>query len=375
MEEELSKICSKCKENKPLTAYDIKSTGRLGRNSRCKECISEDKREAYARKVDTPLISSVPEGFSVKKVSTNRDAEGNIKQQWVSVDRDKEEAFEQAREVVTALMEPCKRLSLAIPAPDETDEELMAVYAIADAHIGMFAWDKETGADYDLQIAEDIVNDAMVKLVQSVPATKTALIANLGDFMHTDTVLNKTMGSGHVLDVDSRWGKIIQVGSRVYRNLINLALQKHEKVIVKSGIGNHDAHGSLTLAMIMQAYFENNDRVEIELPIAAFTYHTFGKNLIGISHGNGIKIASLPGIMATDRPKDWGNSTYRTYLLGHKHHREAKEFPGCTVETFRAIASKDSWTHSSGYRATRSLEALVFQKDGGEQARHIVNIR
>ena len=375
----IKKICKSCEEEFTIDNFHKQKKGTHGVTSQCRKCISLSKAEAYLKKkgkITSVLVGEdAPEGYQIKKVSTNYDGDGNVRQQWISVDKVKEELLGQVKEIVATLAEPCRSLSLKVTAPKNTNNDLMAVYTIADLHLGMFAWDKESGADYDLQIAEDVANDAMIKLVQSVPSTKTCLIANLGDFMHTDTVQNKTMHAGNILDVDSRWGKIIQVGSRVYRNLINLALQNHEKVVVKSGLGNHDYHGSLTLAMLMHAYFENNDRVEIELPLSPFTYHTFGKNLIGITHGNGIKTANLPGIMATDKPKEWGNATYRTYLLGHKHHREAMEFPGVTVETFRALATKDSWTHASGYRSTRSLEALVFQKSGGESARHIINIK
>ena len=164
------------------------------------------------------------------------------------------------------------------------------------------------------------------------------------------------------------------MGVRTYRNVINLALAKHEKVIVKSGIGNHDDHSSMWLAMMMKAYFENNPRVEIELPVGSFAYHVFGKNLIGITHG-GLKADRLPGIMATDKPSEWGNTTYRTFWTGHIHHKEVKEHPGCIVEAFRAITSKDAWTYSSGYRATRTMECVIFRKDGGEHGRRLVNIK
>ena len=328
--------------------------------------------EEFSIPPTNPIIDNQV-GFSIKRVSTNYDGDGNIRQQWVSEDKDKEELIDQMKEAVAALIEPCKGLSLNVPAPIDTTKDLLTIYPIADIHLGQFSWADETGEDYDLKICEKILNDSMTELIRSTPDSETCLIANLGDFFHSDSLQNKTMLSGNILDVDSRWPKIVQVGTEVYRTIINLALQKHKKVIVKSAIGNHDAHASLWLAMAMRAYFANNERVEIELPVSHFAYYTFGKNLIGITHG-GIKADRLPGIMACDQSVSWGNTEFRTFLTGHRHHKEIKEFPGVTVETFRAVASKDAWTHNSGYRAQRSLEAVVLHKTLGESGRRIVNI-
>ena len=331
-----------------------------------------------AKDDDTPILPTNPVvenqvGFNVQRVSTNYDGDGNIRQQWVREDKDKEEILDQMREAIETLIEPCKGLSLGVQRPMDTTNDFMAAYALADVHLGLFSWKDETGADYDMKICEQILNDSMSELVQSAPATKTCLIVNLADFFHADTMENKTMRSGNVLDVDSRWGKIIQVGTRVYRNLIHLALQKHEKVIVKSATGNHDDHSSMWLAMLMKAYFEKDDRVAIELPISHYSYHKFFNNLIGITHG-GIKADRLPGIMATDKAQDWGKTTYRTFWTGHTHHKEVKEHPGCITETFRAITAPDAWTHKSGYRSSRTMECIIFKASGGEHGRRIVHI-
>lgn len=312
-------------------------------------------------------------GFSIKRVSTNYDGDGNIRQQWVSEDKDREELFDQMKRAVATLIEPCEGLSLPVSTPIGASDDFLVVYPIADVHLGMLAWAGETGADYDLKICEQLLKESMVELVQSAPTTTTCLIANLGDFFHADTMENKTMRSGNVLDVDSRWGKVVQIGTRVYRDIIHLALQKHERVIVKSAIGNHDDHASMWLAMLMKAYFEKNDRVEIELPTSHYSYYTFGKNLIGITHG-GIKADRLPGIMACDKSREWGETTHRFFYTGHLHHKEVKEFPGVIVEIFRTIASKDAWTSRSGYRSTRAMEAIVLAKAGGEHGRRIVNL-
>ena len=338
----------------------------------------ERKKDRLKLRMKSPIVgnheNSVMEGQFIKGVSTSYDGDGNVKQQWVKTDTEKTDLLDKIKEAVDGIIEPCTNQSQEIKTPINDIDDLLVVYPIADAHLGMMSWHEETGNDYDLKICEKIINDSMEELVDSAPSSKECLIANLADFFHTDSTENKTMRSGHILDVDGRWGKIIQIGVRAYRNVINLALEKHEKVTVKSGVGNHDDHSSMWLAMMMKAYFENNPRVEIELPLGSFSYHKFGKNLIGITHG-GIKLDRLPGLMATDMPSEWGNTIYRTFWTGHIHHKEVKEFPGCIVEAFRAITAKDAWTYSSGYRATRTMECVIFDKAGGEHGRRLVNIK
>ena len=158
--------------------------------------------------------------------------------------------------------------------------------------MGMYAWGEESGEDYDVDIAETLLVNSMTELVESAPDSEECYIANLADYFHTDTAENRTRQSGNILDVDTRWGKIFQVGVRAKREVINLALKKHKRVVVSSGRGNHDDE-SIFCLMMMKAYFENEPRVIINLPINPFAYYVYGRNLIGLHHGN-IKADKLP---------------------------------------------------------------------------------
>ena len=319
------------------------------------------------------MTNNVAPGHHVKKTATLYDGDGIVKQQWVTTDKDKEELFDKLKEAVEAVIEPSRGIAKPTKQPTDTISDLMVCYPVADTHLGMYAWAEESGDDFDAEICENILVSAMMELVESTPRTETCLIANLADYFHTDTSENRTLRSGNILDVDTRWGKVFQIGVRAYKRVIELALEKHQKVVVKSGVGNHDDHSIFCLAMIMKAYFENEPRVEVDLPINPFAYHVFGKNLIGIHHG-GLKIDRYPLIMATDMAEAWGKTSYRTFLTGHLHHKKLQEFPGCTVEIFQSISPKDSWTHRSGYRSGRSMVAIVYQKEGGEHGRRVVNI-
>lgn len=54
-------------------------------------------------------------------------------------------------------------------------------------------------------------------------------------------------------------------------------------------------------------------------------------------HGKAAKAGDLPGIMASDRASDWGETLHRTWYTGHIHNRQFFEAPGCSVESFRIL--------------------------------------
>lgn len=324
---------------------------------------------------DHDMTKTVPEGYHVKGISTSYDEDGNIKQQWVKTSADKADCLDKLKEAVEAIIEPCRGIATPIKKPTKAVSSKMVTYPIAEPHIGMYSWGEETGDDYDTNIAETILIESMRELVDSAPDSKRSLIVNLADYFHADNESNQTAASGNVLDVDGRWGKVFQVGVRAKRACINMALEKHEEVEVISGLGNHDKHSVFALMMMMQSYFENEPRVKIHLPNNPFAYYQFGKNLIGLHHGNGVKPNDLPLIMATDKPTEWGDSLYRHFLYGHIHHKTVKEHAGCITESFRSIATKDSWHNSKGYRAGRAMEMIIYDVDGGEHGRRTVNIK
>lgn len=305
------------------------------------------------------------QGFHVKGTSTLYGDDGSIKQQWVKTAKDAER-FEEVQEALLQTLEDYKGKSPEVKPPKYAASDIMAVYPMGDPHIGMYSYAAETGDDFDLKIAEKNLTRATSQLVNSAPSCETALILNLGDFFHADNQENKTMRSGNALDVDTRWSKVLQVGFNIMLNCVSSALARHQKVIVKNIIGNHDDHSSIFLGLALKAFFQNNERVTVDISPCKFWYHSFGKALIGSTHGDGCKIADLGAVMATDKPQEWGQSIYRYWYTGHIHTKTVHELRGCTVESFRTLAGRDSWHHSKGYRAGRDMQAIILHKDYGE---------
>ena len=319
------------------------------------------------------MTRTVPDGFLVRGVSTMYDKNGRIAAQWVksAIDRERQEAIMQ--EAFEAMAATLPRVE---PSPEPTtdyDSKLMACYPIGDAHIGMYSWGEETGEDWDLKIAERLHCTAMAHLVESAPNSEEATIINLGDWFHSDNMEGVTTRSGHVLDMDSRYAKMASVGIKIMRQCIESALKKHKRVRVINATGNHDDTTSLMLSICLANVYENEPRVTIETSPSAFHYFRHGKCLVGVHHGHSTKADRLPGVMATDRAKDWGESEFRYWWTGHVHHQSLKDYAGVTVESFRVLAAKDAYAHWGGYRAPRDMKCIVLHAEFGEVARNTVN--
>ena len=323
---------------------------------------------------DHDMTKTVPEGFTVKGVSTYYDPDGKVRGQWVKSSADEESRIELVRQTIAALVENIKGTASQTQSPASTRGDLLCVYPLGDPHIGMRAWSEETGEDFDLSIARSLTTSAVDRLVESAPPADTAILLPLGDVFHANDQSNLTPAHKHQLDVDGRYVKVLQVGVQVFRYAIQKLLEKHQSVVVRFVSGNHDPQAIWALAFTIAAYFDNEPRVEVDLSPAAHWYYRFGKVLLGATHGDKSKANQLMGVMAADRPEDWGQTRHRHWLCGHVHHTSVAEFPGCTVETFRTLAAADSYAAGYGYRAGRDMRCLVFHRDHGEVERHRADV-
>lgn len=309
-----------------------------------------------------------PAGHVVNGVSTLYDEHGNIRAQWVKSDaaRKGPEEWAQAIKEVFADATPVRR----IPRPKTTQRETLTVYPIGDHHVAMYSWGEETGADYDIKIAENLLTSAAAHLVEIAPPSERALIANVGDFFHVDNLKNETSRSGNTLDVDTRYAAMIRAGVRMLRTFIERALAKHRTVEVICAIGNHDDIGAMWLSLALSLLYEKNPRVVVHTTPGKFHYVRHGQVLIGVTHGDTVRLEQLGAVMAADRPQEWGQTRHRYWLTGHIHQRRVIELPGVLVESFRTLAARDAYATSAGYRSGRDMMAIVFHAEHGEVARH-----
>lgn len=312
----------------------------------------------------------VPEGFTVRGVSTYYDEEGKPRGQWVKSAADDQARERAMREAFEAMAEELPRI--APSSAPVTQEHLATLYTLTDCHVGALAWHREGGHDWDLDIAERTLVGCFEQMVNASPAAQTGIVAQLGDFLHSDGLLPVTPTSHHVLDQDGRFSKVVSVAVRVLRRVVSMALAKHERVVVLLAEGNHDMASSIWLRVMFRALFENEPRVEVidsELP---YYVHRHGKTMIGFHHGHLKKNEGLPMLFAAQFPQVWGATAKRYIHTGHRHHVEEKEHSGVIVVQHPTLAARDAYAARGGWMAERQVRAIVYHAEHGEVARNTV---
>lgn len=312
----------------------------------------------------------VPDGFGLKGVSQYIDKDGKIAGQWVKSTADQQRQAEIQRAAIEALSIEIKGLAPIIQGPKHTLEDLMCIIPVGDPHFGLYVWAQECGADFDTDIARKLSIAAADRLIASTPNCSLGILLLLGDITHANDQTNATPGHKHQLDVDSRFVRVISITVETWRHIILRMKEKFGKVVGKLLPGNHDPQAVWALAYALNAYFSNDPCVEIDLGPSKFWYYKFGNVLIGSTHGDTVKPERLPGIMAADKPQDWGASRHRYWYTGHIHSKNTMEFPGVLWESFRTLAPADSYASQYGYRSGRDMVAIIHHREHGEIERH-----
>ena len=130
--------------------------------------------------------------------------------------------------------------------------------------------------------------------------------------------------------------------------------------------GNHDRHMALALMMYLNAVYENIDDVNVICDPSLRQYISWGNNLLGFTHGDGVKGADLPLLMASEERRSWGLCEHHTWFHGHLHHQKLTEKGGTTIVQLPSLAGNDRWTFSKGYTDARpGICAHLLDKDLG----------
>jgi hypothetical protein len=356
--------------------------------------------------IHAPPSNATPEGYQVHGVSTRVDRQGETDQQWIKTRLDSGEVFEvtpghlvsgmsvmtdaqdrvrlkwqkidvpaverqSLQEAVLAALNERIVPTPPVEAPMYLDADLATLYTMTDCHVGMLAWDKETGADWDLDLAERCLVNTLLEMIAAAPASKVGILNQLGDFLHFDSLAPMTPTHGHVLDADSRYQKVVMVAVRILRRVIAAMLAKHEEVYVYMMEGNHDPAGSVWLRIMFAHLYENEPRVHVNLSPNPYAMYEHGKVMLGFYHGHLAKISDVDRVFSDQFREAWGRCPYVYIHTGHKHHVEEKEKCGAKVIQHPTLAAPDAYASRGGWLSKRQATSMTYHKVRGEVARGI----
>lgn len=299
--------------------------------------------------------------------SVNYDADGVVKSVWATGKRMGGVSAEDVAEAVNDALRGFKPPKARKPT-FKGEKGLLGLWSLADLHMGMRAWGKETGGpDWDIKIAEKAYQEGLREVTDRTPKVEKAIVLSIGDLAHADNFHQTTTNPGthHVVDVDGRYPMQYRAAVDMVLFTVEMALTRAETVEVVLLPGNHDGALTVGARIAIELNYKDHKNVTVCTSPNPFWWSTWGKCMFGATHGDKATTVKLPGLMAATKPVMWGATKHRFAFTGHLHRKEVKEFPGVTVEVLPCPAPPDSYASGMGFLSSRAFEVKVFHKDKG----------
>jgi hypothetical protein len=251
-----------------------------------------------------------------------------------------------------------------IPKIQGYRSSFMAVFSPADVHLY-----KRTieGRGIDHARAELIeTTERLIARVQNhgVPEKTVLVLGN--DWFHVDNIMGGTT-RGTPQDVCGDVRGLIPAAYDIAAEIID-RLRVLGLVDVHVVPSNHGEWSDHHLRQGLAFGYREHDDVRIA-DIADRQFIEYGRNLVGLEHGDGPKHTDLPIIMAKEKPEAWGRTRYRYWLTAHLHHLVEKDL-GVTVMQAPSLSGKDRWHDKKGYvTSDRGNVCYLFDREQGHTDR------
>ena len=249
----------------------------------------------------------------------------------------------------------------------------VAELSLPDVHIGKLAWKREAGDHYDSDRAVGVFQWAVDELLEKASVYRPGkIVLPIGnDLVHVDTLTGTTTSGTHV-DSDGRWRKMFGVARAAVIAAVERAraVAPVEVIIVP---GNHDRQSAFMLGEVLGAYFRAAGDVTIDNSPPSRKYRVFGGGaaLVGWTHGDQVKMASLPLIMGKEQPKAFAQARHKAWHLGHFHKARQTTYAagdthgGVTVRVIPSLSGTDAWHFDSGYvDGVKAAEGFIWGPGG-----------
>ena len=333
-----------------------------------KNKLGETTSETYGKKQNKQDFDTSK--FLPISYTTNPFGDGK----WAKYDLPKEERLKALKTAVESLKEQIEPTAPIQYKNRLNNDKLINQYTLTDYHLGMMAWDEESGDNWDLKIAEDTLVKFFEVAIAESPNAKECIFAQIGDFLHWDGLDAVTPQSKHVLDADTRFSKLVRVAIRVIRRIITMLLQKYETVNIIMAEGNHDPASSVWLSEMLYAFYDHEPRIKVDTNPDPYYCITFGKVCLFYHHAHKKAIKNIDTTFVGKFKKEFGSSEFVYGHTGHLHHELKIESNLMILEQHRTLASKDAYASRGGYLSGRDSKVITYHKNFGEVKRSTINI-
>jgi hypothetical protein len=324
-------------------------------------------RQGYAPEHD--MTRQVPDGFHLRGTSTLYDADGNQKIQWVKTNIDQQRQQELMREFVAGMCEEIPQTPAIEHSGKVCNSDLLNCYVITDYHLGALSWAPETGADWDLEIAEATLVEWFRQAIEQSPDAKTAVFAQISDFLHFDSFDAVTPASKHLLDAAGRFPNLVRVAIRVLRRVIAMLLAKHEAVHLIMADANHDPTSQVWIREFFYVMYELEPRITVDTSPSPYNAYEFGSVALFTHHGHKRKPGNVSEVFVAKFREMFGRTKFAYAHMGHMHHVDMKENNLMIVEQHRTLSAPDAYSARGGWISGRDAKVITYHRSYGEVGR------
>ena len=321
---------------------------------------------------DNDMTHPTVEPFVVRGVSSYYNKDGQLSGQWVKTSLDDDKMQTLLREAIEGFKSEIPKVKPS-KNPVLTNSEICNCYVITDYHLGMLSWQPETGADWDISIAEDLIIRWFEQAIALSPNSSQAIFAQLSDFLHFDGMDAVTPASKHLLDVDTRFAKLVRSAIRILRSVIDMLLQKHKNVHLIMADANHDPVSQIWLREWLAVMYENEPRITVDKSPNPYNAFEFGKVALFFHHGHKRKVENVSEVFAGQFREMFGRTKYAYAHTGHLHSINVKENNLMIVEQHRTLAPPDAYAARGGWLSGRDAKVITYHQEYGEVSRLTIN--
>jgi hypothetical protein len=315
----------------------------------------------------------VAPGYLTGKVTVAVNARtGEVERYWQRQHPDAAQAEVAMQAAFDAMAESLPRVRPRA-APAHGNADLLNCFVITDFHLGALSWKDETGADWDLSIAENMIVRWFEQAIAQAPDAETALFAQISDFLHADGIEALTPASKHLLDVDTRFAKVVRTAIRILRKVIDMLLVKHKRVHIIMADANHDPVSQIWLREWFSVLYEDEPRVTVDRSPSPYNAYEFGKVALFVHHGHKRKVTNVAEVFAAQFREMFGRTKYAYAHMGHLHSIDVKENNLMVVEQHRTLAAPDAYAARGGWLSGRDAKVITYHREYGEVSRVTIN--
>jgi hypothetical protein len=304
------------------------------------------------------------DGMEARAITIQQDGQGRVTQQWIKKAKQAPSAAE-IMQVVLDAAEAYNAPTDPLPAARNSHQDKLFVLPCTDWHIGSCYRSVDKKLAWGTQDTISDIRSAVMRLFASAPPAEECLIQGLGDLSDYDSCSPVTPKNRHLLEVDMSPLEMVAATQDLLIWIVDMARRYFGKVRVNMVRGNHDETVTLCHLGTLRAHFRNEPRVSVDFTDDPYNALVHGQVMYFAAHGDDLKAASVPAFMASNYPKEWGKTTRRIAITGHRHHKEKlKEDGGVEVISLPAMVRSNRYARTAGYVSGRGMQSMTIDKSG-----------